>query len=521
MNTMHRPMPQRVLPGEARCALFDVASSRAIEAEALALHAPHELMQRAGVAVAQVAMAVAPHARRIWVACGPGNNGGDGLVAAAQLHRAGKAVQVSLFGDAARLPDDARRALADALQAGVRVSAELSDTVAELSIDALLGLGASRAPQGAIAAAIEQLVQRPSPVIAVDLPSGLNADTGHKLGALAVRATHTVSLLTLKPGLFTAEGRDHAGQIWLDDLGVGASALPASARLAGAGDLRAALAPRHHASHKGSFGDVAVLGGAPGMTGAALLAARAALAAGAGRVFLSLLDANAASHDPQQPELMFRPAWWRSAPAVLARSTVVCGCGGGSAVREALPALLARCARLVLDADALNALATDPALQRQLHARVARGQATVLTPHPLEAARLLDTDATAVQADRLRAARALSLRHACVVLLKGSGSIVASPDARTCINPTGNALLASGGSGDVLAGWVGGLWAQLEPAGGTHQGARQAALAAAWLHGHAADRWLAQAPASLALRAGELSERMREAAAARELEPQA
>ena len=292
MNTPHRPMPQRVLPGEASFALFDVAASRAIEAEALAWHAPHALMQRAGMAVARLAMAVAPHARQVWVACGPGNNGGDGLVAAALLHRAGKAVQVSLLGDAARLPDDARQALNHALQAGLRVSAELPEIAVDLSIDALLGLGASRAPQGEIAAAIDRLQQMPSTVIAVDLPSGLNADTGRKLGAIAVRATHTLSLLTLKPGLFTADGRDHVGQIWLDDLGVAASALPASARLAGAGDLRAALAPRRHASHKGSFGDVAVVGGAPGMTGAALLAARAALAAGAGRVFLSLLDAN-------------------------------------------------------------------------------------------------------------------------------------------------------------------------------------------------------------------------------------
>jgi hydroxyethylthiazole kinase-like uncharacterized protein yjeF len=153
-----------------------------------------------------------------------------------------------------------------------------------------------------------------------------------------------------------------------------------------------------------------------------------------------------------------------------------------------------------------------------LHARAGRGQATVLTPHPLEAARLLDTDVAAVQSDRLLAARSLSRRHACVVLLKGSGTIVASPDGQTCINPTGNALLATGGTGDVLAGWVGGLWAQLVPAGGTTlPAACQAALAATWLHGRAADLWLAQAPASLALRAGELSERMREAAAAREL----
>jgi hydroxyethylthiazole kinase-like uncharacterized protein yjeF len=210
---------------------------------------------------------------------------------------------------------------------------------------------------------------------------------------------------------------------------------------------------------------------------------------------------------------MFRPHWWRSDPPVLARSTVVCGCGGARAVREVLPPLLSRCPRLVLDADALNALATDDALRRQLDARLPRGQHTVLTPHPLEAARLLQTDVVGVQADRLRHAGALAQRHGCVVLLKGSGSIVAAPDGSLVVNPTGNALLASGGSGDVLAGWVGGLWAQRSDAVDRGDAALQATLAAAWLHGDAADRVLAARPRSLAIPAGSLSAMMREAAA--------
>lgn len=519
MNSPHRSNPRRILPGTEPCALFDIDASRAVEAEALAWHAPHELMQRAGTAVARLALAVAPHARHVWVACGPGNNGGDGLVAGTLLHRAGRDVRVSLIGDAARLPPDASLALTAALRCGLPVTADLPDAAADLAIDALLGLGASRAPQGAIADAITCLNRGAATVLAVDLPSGLNAGTGQLLGADAVRATHTLSLLTLKPGLFTAAGRDMAGQVWLDTLGVAASALPPSARLAGAIDLRNALEIRHHDSHKGSYGDVAVVGGARGMTGAALLAARAVLASGAGRVFVNLLDACGHAVDLQQAELMFRAEWWRSDPAVLAGCTVVCGCGGGSAVREALPTLLARAPRLVLDADALNALAADEALRQQLDARASRGQATVLTPHPLEAARLLNTGAAAIQADRLRAARALSSRHACVVLLKGSGSIVAAPDTVVVINPTGNGLLASAGTGDVLAGWVGGLWAQLSRATGAAAAAHQAALAAAWLHGHAADRLLAQAPGSLALRAGDLSELMRAAAASPELAP--
>jgi hydroxyethylthiazole kinase-like uncharacterized protein yjeF len=518
MSATSTMRPQRILPGDAPAPLHDVQASRAIEAAALAQYPAHQLMQRAGLAVARLALAVAPHARRVWVACGPGNNGGDGLVAATHLHRAGIEVQATPCGDAQRLPDDARQALAAAQQAGVPLSSTAPAQGTDLVIDALLGLGASRPPQGAIAEAIATINGLSATVLAVDLPSGLQADTGQRLGTAAVRATHTLSLLTLKPGLFTALGRDHAGQIWLDTLGVNTGDIAATAFLAGADALHA-LEPRTHASHKGSHGDLAVVGGAPGMSGAALLAARAALASGAGRVFVSLLDAPGIGCDLQQPELMFRPQWWRGDPATLARSTVVCGCGGGSAVREALPVLLSRCPRLLLDADALNALAADPGLMQALQARAARGQVTVLTPHPLEAARLLDSAVAAVQADRLFAARALAQRHRSVVLLKGSGSVIAFPDGGLVINPTGNGLLATGGTGDVLAGWTGGFWAQLAATRGNDLSARQALIVATWLHGRAADLQAAHSPGSLALRAGELTELMRQASAARPPHP--
>ncbi len=502
-----------ILPGDAPASLHDVAASRAIEAAALARHAPHELMQRAGLGVARLALAVAPHARCIWVACGPGNNGGDGLVAATHLHRAGLEVVATLFGDAARLPDDARQALADAMQAGVPLATQWPVKPADLVIDALLGLGASRAPQGPIAEAIGAINGRCGTVLAVDLPSGLHADTGQRLGEAAVVATHTLSLLTLKQGLFTNLGRDHAGQIWLDNLGLPAGVTSPTACLSGADTLQT-LRPRAHASHKGSHGDLVVIGGAKGMTGAALLAARAALASGAGRVFVSLLDGNGMTCDAQQPELMFRPQWWRGDPSTLARSTVVCGCGGGTAVREALPALLSRSPRLLLDADAINAVAADEALAHALRSRAARGQTTLLTPHPLEASRLLGCNVATVQADRLQSARTLAQRHGCVVLLKGSGSVIASPDAKLTINPTGNGLLASAGTGDVLAGWAGGFWAQMAATHGDAASAIQALRAAAWLHGRAADLQLARLPGSLAQRAGALTEAMREVAAA-------
>jgi hydroxyethylthiazole kinase-like uncharacterized protein yjeF len=243
-----------------------------------------------------------------------------------------------------------------------------------------------------------------------------------------------------------------------------------------------APAARLHASHKGSYGDVAVIGGAPGMAGAALLAARAALHHGAGRVFVGLLDAAAPALDPAQPDLMLR-AW---GDLELAQMTVACGCGGGDAVRAALPRVLGARA-LVLDADALNAIAADPQLQAMLRSRCRRGAATVLTPHPLEAARLLQQDTASVQADRLSGARSLAQRFGCVVVLKGSGSVIAAPSGAMRINPTGNARLAIAGTGDVLAGMVA---AQL--ARGTD--AWEAASAAAYLHGWAADRWPADRP---------------------------
>ncbi|RYF37497.1 MAG: NAD(P)H-hydrate dehydratase [Comamonadaceae bacterium] len=250
-----------------------------------------------------------------------------------------------------------------------------------------------------------------------------------------------------------------------------------------------AASVRAHASHKGSYGDVAVIGGAPGMAGAVLLAARAALHHGAGRVFAGFLDPAAPALDPLQPDLMVR-AWDGLDLKVMA---VACGCGGGAAVREALPrAMNARA--LVLDADALNAVAADAQLQALLAARGRRGAPTVLTPHPLEAARLLDTDTATVQANRLAAARELARRFASTVVLKGSGSVIAAPDGSMRINPTGNARLAIAGTGDVLAGMVAARLASGEDA-------FTAASGAVYLHGLAADRW----PLEIPLTAGALA----------------
>ena len=489
---------QRILPLTHELALFDIAHTRALEQRAAATLPPYTLMARAGEAAARLALALAPHAQHVWIAAGPGNNGGDGLEAACHLQRWGKEVAVSLIGDAAALPSDAREALARAQAAGVRINGD-APSAHDLAIDALLGIGASRAPQGAIEAAIRQLNALPCPVLAIDLPSGLHADTGQPLGAVCGSATHTLTMLTLKPGLFTAAGRDHAGVVWLDTLGHRCVGRCTAGVAVGRGR---AWQPRHHAQHKGSFGDVAVVGGAPGMSGAALLAARAAHAAGAGRVFVELLDHGAAALDPLRPELMFRRDWIGAAPAVLGASTVVCGCGGGDAVRAPLPRLLSLAKRLVLDADALNALAADATLTALLRARTGRGLATVLTPHPLEAARLLGCTTADVQADRLHAAHELAARYRTIVVLKGSGSVIAAPGQTPRINSTGNAALATAGTGDVLAGWLGGRWAQRE-AGDEAATAFAVAMQAVAEHGAAAE----PQPAG-ALLAGDLIDRL-------------
>ncbi|MGE5117386.1 MAG: NAD(P)H-hydrate epimerase, partial [Betaproteobacteria bacterium] len=278
---------QRIDPLVAEWPLHGPARTRAIERAAQAELPAHALMRRAGLAVARLALALAPHAPRFTVYAGPGNNGGDGVEAALQLQGAGKAVRVQFLGDAARLPGDAIDSHRRAQAAGVPIAAGLAPDAppGEPVIDALLGLGSSRAPEGEIAGAIDAIDPARGVVLAVDLPSGLDPRTGQRLGDHAVRATHTLALLALEPGLFTGAGRDHAGEVWLDTLGVDASLQAPDAVLAGGPGLWRDD-PRQHVQHKGSFGDVHIVGGAAGMVGAVLLAARAAHAAGAGRVYV-------------------------------------------------------------------------------------------------------------------------------------------------------------------------------------------------------------------------------------------
>lgn len=496
---------QKIDSACARLPLHDTTATRRFEARAIARSPAGALMARAGLATAKLALALRPDAKRVWVLAGPGNNGGDGLDAAARLQAAGRDVTVHLLADAQRQSADARAARQRAQEAGVRIVDALPDVPppCDLAIDALLGLGLTRAPAGAMAAAIAAFNTTNATRLAVDLPSGLDADRGATPGD-AVRAQYTLTMLSLKPGLFTAHGRDHGGQVWLDTLGEDVDEPPTAWLAAAPAEPPPA---RRHAQHKGSFGDVVVVGGAPGMVGAAWLAASAALAAGAGRTYVSLLDPGAATWLATRPELMTRERAWTDHPSLLRASTVVCGCGGGAAVRQALPAVLALAPRLVLDADGLNAIAGDETLHHALRQRGRRGAATVLTPHPLEAGRLLGCSAAQVQADRFGAAQVLADMFGAVVVLKGSGTLVAAPSSRPWVNLSGNAALASPGTGDVLAGWLGGEIAASAPAPASPDALQRRCAAVVARHGAAADRHGECTP----LRAAALVEAMAEA----------
>ncbi|MEY4267436.1 MAG: hypothetical protein RIS90_1971 [Pseudomonadota bacterium] len=470
--------------------LYDAATTRHIEMAALAGQPSGALIRRAGLSVAKLAMAIAPHGSRVWVACGPGNNGADGLEAARHLQTWGKQVFVTTLAHG-RADDKATgHRLKQAVDAGVTWMPTPPDHF-DACIDAMLGLGCQARPlDGRLAAWIDRIRTQRQPVLSVDLPTGLHPDTGCAAKD-AVVADHTLCLLTLKPGLFTANGRDFCGRLWLDELCTAASLLDAPNAQRPTAWLSGAPRPgvRLHASHKGSYGDVGVVGGSRGMTGAALLAASAALHAGAGRVFVSLLDSQAPSVHMNQPELMLRPIELLA----IEDMAVVCGCGGGAQIADWLPKLFAGSRALVLDADGLNAVAADPQLAVLLQQRGDRGAATVITPHPLEAARLLGTRTADIQHDRLSSAAALARRFHCTVVLKGSGTVISSPGEVPLINPTGNSRLASAGTGDVLAGMVGaGLAQGLGPA--------QAAADAVFRHGQRADHW----PEHLSLTASRL-----------------
>ena len=490
--------------------LYSVAEIRAIEHAAAAVLPDGALMQRAGQSGANAALDMLPfstnHAK-VLVLAGPGNNGGDALESAAHLAHAGATVTVLHYPPTGEPSPERATALQRARASDVRLadvadidgSAEstaalVAGTDWNLVVDGLFGIGLKRPLGGAMRALVEAVNRLTCQVLALDVPSGLDADTGAIVGpdGAAIRATHTVTFIGDKPGLHTCEGRDHAGLVDVARLEIDASLFPPASMHVNDIKLFAHhLRPRLHSSHKGSYGSVAVIGGAHGMRGAPLLAARAALHGGAGRVYALFVD-EPLPCDAGQPELMCRGA----GDFDLQTATLVIGPGLGasSTAADLLARAIACDGALLADADALNLIAATPSLRQAL---ALRKQPAVLTPHPLEAARLLERSVGEVQADRVLAARELAASLNAVVVLKGSGTVIAAPTGAVVINPTGNPALATAGTGDVLAGLCGGLLAQGWPQW-------EAALGAVWLHGMAADVLVADGAGPIGLTAGEL-----------------
>ena len=465
-------------------ALLRAAELRTLEQ----LHATANpsLMERAGRAAANFVRKHFGHGR-VLVCAGPGNNGGDGFVMARELARAGVPVSVLFTADPARLPADAAAAYRICRGSSADFCREVPTGNFSLVVDALFGIGLARPIEGEYADLIARINAFDGPVLALDIPSGLDGDTGRALGC-AVRATHTLSFIGGKPGLYTLDGPDHCGEVSIADLDLSLDGFPGA--VLSTADFRSSLQPRRRNSHKGSYGSLAVIGGAPGMTGAALLAARAGLQLGAGRVFVGLLSPLAV--DPMQPELMLR-----SADDALANATAL-AIGPGLGESAAASDLIRRAASAdfpaLFDADALNLIAAHPVLAARVRHRAAP---TLLTPHPAEAALLLGIATDDVQRDRVAAASQLAQRFHAHVALKGCGTVVAFPDGRWRINATGNPGLASAGSGDVLAGIAAALLAQGWPAAA-------ALCGAVHIHSMAADLLAAAGEGPIGIAAGEL-----------------
>lgn len=475
------------------------AAIRALEKQAV--DAP--LMELAGAAAAGQARLLASRvADPVTVFAGPGNNGGDAFVVARHLREWGYAVTVVFCGEIERLPPDARAAHERWHgSGGTTQSSPPALSECGLVVDGLFGIGLARALTGTYAEWIAAINRADCPVLALDIPSGLDADTGTCSGPV-VQATDTATFIALKPGLLTADGVDAAGKVMLHDLGIDvrtdAVADGECGRFILWPQVRHWLHKRQRNTHKGSFGTLGIVGGGTGMTGAPLLAGRAALFAGAGKVQLGFVADPAPAIDFGQPELMLR-----AADEVLRGESTVLVVGPGlnqsRLATDYLGRALSKSVPLVLDADALNLLALETGLVNRLRNRE---HPTLLTPHPMEAARLLQTSTAVVQADRVAAAKLIAERFNAAVALKGAGTVCVFPGGGWAINGSGNPGLASAGSGDVLSGIVGALLAQ-------GYSPERALLLAVCVHGAAADALVAAGTGPIGLTASELAPAVR------------
>ena len=481
--------------------LLPLYQSTGIRALEQAAPSATPLMARAGLAAAELARELAT-GKDVLVLAGPGNNGGDAFEAAVHLKSWFYRVCVVFAGERDKLPPDARAALAKWQGAGGGLSDTIpSETQFCLVIDGLFGIGLTHPLSGIHADLVNTanaLGHRGSRILALDCPSGLDADTGRALGSV-IRATHTITFLALKPGLLTLDGPDLCGSLRVARLGLDAATiLSAQGHLLDAGVL-GLLQTRPRNFHKGRAGSLGILGGCSGMVGAALLAGRAALKAGAGKVLLGLLTDQAPSVDYAQPELMLRTPTALLEDSGLSALVAGPGLGKRDAASKALKRALTLEIPLTLDADALNLIAAERPLQMAL---AKRKYPSLLTPHPAEAARLLQTDTADIQADRVGAALRLAERTHAHVVLKGNGSVIATPAGKWWINTSGNPGMASAGMGDVLAGLAGSLLAQ-------GYSAESALLLAVHVHGAAADALASKGTGPIGLTASEVIEEVR------------
>jgi len=460
-------------------ALYSAAQVRGLDASLIAGGTPgFELMQRAARATWRALVRQWPSANELSVLAGHGNNAGDGYLVAVLAKRAGWSVRVLAVGDPQRLQGDAALAHVEAVSENVSIEAWTAQAeLCGIVLDALLGTGLTGDVRAPYVDAIAKINGCGLPVVAVDIPSGLCADTGRVLGA-AVQADLTVTFIGLKLGLFTGDAAEVVGELVFNDLHadpqlIGATSV--SARRLTAGNLPR-LAPRTPTSHKGKFGHVLLIGGDRGLGGAILLSAQSALRSGTGMVSVATRSEHVGAALSRIPEAMVLGTSSANQLMELLQkvSVLVVGPGLGQASwgRSLLSAAANAPLPQVWDADALNMLADE---------RVNLPLDCVITPHPGEAARLLGVSTAQVQADRPAAAHALSKKYTAVVVLKGAGSLIASPDGRLALCHQGHPAMAAAGLGDVLAGLVGALLTQ-------GMQAFDAACLAVWLHANAGEQ---------------------------------
>ena len=462
--------------------IMNLEESRELEARCAVRMGLDTLMRRAGTFAAKWLdeRLPCPH---VTVLAGPGNNGGDAIVCACELKRLGHTVQLVMPGGEPKT-ELAREMLADWIALGGTVISDPYMTEkADAVVDGLFGTGLKRPITGDYLDAILWFNERQCFRLALDVPSGLHSETGHWVGTMpGVTADATVTFLSAKSGLYMNEGVDAAGAVVVSELDV--SVPLTRLGLIEYSDFDHICQPRPQFSHTGTFGHVAVVGGAEGHIGAALLSARAALRMGAGTVTVELLTPNAMMVDPVAPELMFS-----STPLDFSRFTAAVigpGLGQSAAAKARLEAALASNIPLVLDADALNLIAGDKALLTTL---LHRTVATVLTPHEAEGARLLKVTPQIIQSDRVNAVRDIALQTGAITVLKGPGTLIAMRSSRTWLSPYATASLATAGSGDVLSGMIASFLGQ-------RYDTVESVLGAVMLHGYAGKERVAGLTAS-------------------------